>query len=137
MIKRALISVYDKSGLEELARGLEKLDVEIVASGGTATFLEKIGVAVTPVEEVTEVPEMLGGRVKTLHPRIHAAILARRDRPDDQASLDEHAIEPFDLVCVNLYPFEEVVSRKAVGERDRSEERRVGKECRSRWSPYH
>ena len=67
----------------------------------------------TPVEELTEVPELLGGRVKTLHPRIHAAILARRDRADDSAALDEHGIEPFDLVCVNLYPFEEVTSRRA------------------------
>ncbi len=118
MIRRALISVYDKKGLEPFARGLAQLDVELVASGGTASFLEKNGIAVTPVEELTEVPELLGGRVKTLHPRIHAAILARRDRPDDNAALDEHGIEPFDLVCVNLYPFEDVVSRRAVGEQD-------------------
>ena len=118
MIRRALLSVYDKTGLEELARGLEKLEVELVASGGTAAFLEKIGIHVTPVEEVTEVPELLGGRVKTLHPRIHAAILARRDWPDDQASLDEHEIEPFDLVCVNLYPFQQVVARQAVQEKE-------------------
>src|SRR5438876_3236120 len=117
-MKRALISVYDKSGLEEFARGLTQLDVELVASGGTATFLSKLGIPVTPVEDVTEVPELLGGRVKTLHPRIHAAILARRDREDDQASLEEHAIEPFDLVCVNLYPFQDVVARRAVGEQD-------------------
>jgi phosphoribosylaminoimidazolecarboxamide formyltransferase/IMP cyclohydrolase len=117
-MKRALISVYDKSGLEEFARGLTQLDVELVASGGTATFLTKLGIPVTAVEDVTEVPELLGGRVKTLHPRIHAAILARRDREDDQASLAEHAIEPFDLVCVNLYPFQDVVARKGVGEQD-------------------
>jgi len=117
-MKRALISVYDKSGLEEFARGLTQLNVELVASGGTATFLTKLGIPVTPVEDVTEVPELLGGRVKTLHPRIHAAILARRDREDDQASLEEHAIEPFDLVCVNLYPFRDVVARKGVGEQD-------------------
>src|SRR2546423_7617485 len=115
---RALISVYDKGGLEEFARGLAQLDCELVASGGTATFLNKLGIHVTPVEELTEVPELLGGRVKTLHPRIHAAILARRDRPDDNAALDEHDIEPFDLVCVNLYPFQDVVSRRAVGEQD-------------------
>src|SRR5881392_751636 len=115
---RALISVYDKAGLEEFARGLAQLDVELVASGGTATFLNKLGIHVTPVEELTEVPELLGGRVKTLHPRIHAAILARRDRPDDTAALDEHEIEPFDLVCVNLYPFQSVVSRQAVSEQD-------------------
>ncbi len=117
-MKRALISVYDKSGLEEFARGLTQLGVELVASGGTATFLTKLAIPVTPVEDVTEVPELLGGRVKTLHPKIHAAILARRDRPDDQASLAEHAIEPFDLVCVNLYPFQDVVARRAVGEQD-------------------
>ncbi len=118
MIKRALLSVYDKSGLDDLARELEKLGVEIVASGGTASFLQKLGIAVTPVEDVTEVPELLGGRVKTLHPRIHAAILARRDREDDQASLDEHEIEPFDLVCVNLYPFQDVIAKRGVREED-------------------
>ncbi len=115
---RALISVYDKSGLEDFAHGLAQLDIELVASGGTATFLNKLGIHVTPVEELTEVPELLGGRVKTLHPRIHAAILARRDRPDDTAALDEHEIEPFELVCVNLYPFQDIVSRRAVGEQD-------------------
>jgi len=115
---RALLSVYDKTGLDDFARGLAQLDVELVASGGTAAFLHKLGVHATPVEELTEVPELLGGRVKTLHPRIHAAILARRDRADDQAALDEHEIEPFDLVCVNLYPFQEVVSRRAVSESD-------------------
>jgi phosphoribosylaminoimidazolecarboxamide formyltransferase / IMP cyclohydrolase len=118
VIRRALLSVYDKRGLEPFARGLTELDVELVASGGTAAFLEKNGIEVTPVEDLTEVPELLGGRVKTLHPRIHAAILARRDRADDNAALDEHGIEPFDLVCVNLYPFEDVVSRRAVGEHD-------------------
>jgi phosphoribosylaminoimidazolecarboxamide formyltransferase / IMP cyclohydrolase len=126
MIKRALVSVYDKAGLEKFARGLAELDVELVASGGTASFLQKVGIAVTPVEELTEVPELLGGRVKTLHPRIHAAILARRDRADDGAALDEHGIEPFDLVCVNLYPFEDVVSRRAVGEQDAVEMIDVG-----------
>ena len=118
MIERALISVYDKDGLEPFARGLSQLGVELVASGGTAEFLKKVGIAVTPVEELTEMPELLGGRVKTLHPRIHAAILARRDRADDRAALEEHEIAPFDLVCVNLYPFEHVVSRQAVGEQD-------------------
>jgi phosphoribosylaminoimidazolecarboxamide formyltransferase / IMP cyclohydrolase len=103
---RALISVWDKGGLDGLATGLAGLGWELVASGGTATYLEELGLAVTPVEELTEVPELLGGRVKTLHPAVHAGILARRDSADDLAALDEHAIEPFDLVCVNLYPFE-------------------------------
>jgi phosphoribosylaminoimidazolecarboxamide formyltransferase/IMP cyclohydrolase len=107
---RALISVYDKTGLTEFARGLDELGFELVASGGTAAFLESERIAVTPVEEVTAFPELLEGRVKTLHPRIHAGILARRGFDDDLAQLAEHGIEPFDLVCVNLYPFENVVA---------------------------
>ena len=103
---RALISVSDKTGLAEFAGGLSALGFELVASGGTAAFLEEHGLEVTPVESLTEVPEMLGGRVKTLHPSVHAGILARRDREDDAAALADHGIEPFDLVCVNLYPFE-------------------------------
>ena len=110
--------MYDKQGLEEFARGLADLGWELVASGGTATALEDAGLEVERVEEVTEAPEMLGGRVKTLHPRIHAGILARRDRDDDVATLDEHAIRPFDLVCVNLYPFTQVVARHGVREED-------------------
>jgi phosphoribosylaminoimidazolecarboxamide formyltransferase/IMP cyclohydrolase len=102
----------------ELARGLAELGCEVVASGGTAEALEEVGLEVARIEEVTEVPEMLGGRVKTLHPRIHAAILARRDQPGDLAALDELAIEPFDLVCVNLYPFSDVAARHGVREED-------------------
>jgi phosphoribosylaminoimidazolecarboxamide formyltransferase / IMP cyclohydrolase len=105
MIERALLSVYDKRGLKRFASGLSELGIELVASGGTAAYLEEHDVEVTRVEELTEVPELLGGRVKTLHPRIHAGILARRDRDDDLAALAEHAIPAFDLVCVNLYPF--------------------------------
>ena len=118
MIKRALISVHDKSGLDEFAQGLADLGVEIVSSGGTSAYLEEMGIATTRIEEVTQVPELLGGRVKTLHPRIHAAILARRDQPDDLSALEEHEIEPFDLVCVNLYPFRETVARHGVREED-------------------
>lgn len=115
---RALISVYDKTGLVPFARGLNDLGYELVASGRTATDLEGAGLAVTRVERVTGFPEMLGGRVKTLHPRIHAGILARRNAPTDRASLEEHGIEPFDLVCVNLYPFELVADRVGMGEDD-------------------
>jgi phosphoribosylaminoimidazolecarboxamide formyltransferase/IMP cyclohydrolase len=118
VIRRALLSAWDKTGLEEFAHGLAELDVELVASGGTAEFLAERGVEATPVEELTEIPEMLGGRVKTLHPRIHAAILARRDHPDDLAALDDHDIRPFDLVCVGLYPFAQIVSRHGVTEED-------------------
>jgi phosphoribosylaminoimidazolecarboxamide formyltransferase/IMP cyclohydrolase len=114
---RALISVYDKTGLQEFARGLTDVGFELVASGGTADFLEhEVGLDVERVEELTGVAEMLGGRVKTLHPNIHAAILARRDHADDVTTLDDHQIRPFDLVCVNLYPFSEVAGRYGVRE---------------------
>jgi phosphoribosylaminoimidazolecarboxamide formyltransferase/IMP cyclohydrolase len=102
----------------EFARGLQELGVELVASGGTADHLAEHGIAATRIDQLTDVPEMLGGRVKTLHPRIHAAILARRDDPDDLAALDEHGIEPFDLVCVSLYPFSQIVGRHGVTEAD-------------------
>jgi phosphoribosylaminoimidazolecarboxamide formyltransferase / IMP cyclohydrolase len=115
---RALISAYEKSGLTGFARGLAGLGFELVASGGTATFLEDGGLGVTRVEDVTEFPELLEGRVKTLHPRIHAGILARRGFDDDLAQLAEHGIEPFDLVCVNLYPFEQVASRLGMEDED-------------------
>jgi phosphoribosylaminoimidazolecarboxamide formyltransferase/IMP cyclohydrolase len=116
--KRALISVYDKNGLEAFARGLVELGWELVASGDTTQALSSLGLKVTSVEELTKSPEMLGGRVKTLHPSIHVAILARRDREDDVAALSENAIEPFDLVCVNFYPFAKVVARYGVREED-------------------
>ena len=115
---RALISVYDKTGLAEFARGLDELGFEIVASGGTAEFLDASGLAVTRVEELTEFPEILGGRVKTLHPRVHAGILARRGFDNDLSQLAEQEIEPFDLVCVNLYPFEKVVGGLDVADSD-------------------
>jgi phosphoribosylaminoimidazolecarboxamide formyltransferase/IMP cyclohydrolase len=104
--RRALISVYDKAGVDDLARGLAELGWTLVSSGGTAEHLESLGLAVTRVEDLTQSPEMLGGRVKTLHPRVHAGILARRDDAGDMDTLAEHGIEPFDLVCINLYPFE-------------------------------
>jgi phosphoribosylaminoimidazolecarboxamide formyltransferase/IMP cyclohydrolase len=118
VIQRALLSVWDKTGLETFARGLADLGADLVASDGTAAHLEEHGLEVTRVEELTEVPELLEGRVKTLHPRIHAAILARRDREDDLVALDEQAIEPFDLVCVNLYPFAQVARRRGVNEQE-------------------
>jgi phosphoribosylaminoimidazolecarboxamide formyltransferase / IMP cyclohydrolase len=125
-VRRALISVFDKTGLDEFAAGLVELGVELVASGGTAAYISELGLDVTPVDELTDVPELLGGRVKTLHPRIHAAILARRDHDDDLATLGEHGIEPFDLVCVNLYPFAQVAAQKDVREEDAVEMIDVG-----------
>jgi phosphoribosylaminoimidazolecarboxamide formyltransferase / IMP cyclohydrolase len=115
---RALISTYDKTGLNQFARGLDELGWELVASGGTATYLEEVGLKVQRIESLTDSPEMLGGRVKTLHPRIHAGILARRDDENDLATLEEHDIEPFDLVCINLYPFEQVAARRGVTEEE-------------------
>jgi phosphoribosylaminoimidazolecarboxamide formyltransferase / IMP cyclohydrolase len=115
-VPRALLSVWDKSGVDDFARALSELGWELVSSGGTASFLEENGLEVTRVEDVTAAPEMLGGRVKTLHPRIHAGILARRDLPEDVDTLARHEIEPFDLVCVSLYPFASVASRRGVTE---------------------
>jgi phosphoribosylaminoimidazolecarboxamide formyltransferase/IMP cyclohydrolase len=117
-VRRALISVFDKTGLDRFATGLVELGVELVASGGTAAYISELGLSVTPVDALTDVPEMLGGRVKTLHPRIHGAILARRNVLGDIETLEEHGIEPFDLVCVNLYPFAQVAGRKDVREEE-------------------
>jgi phosphoribosylaminoimidazolecarboxamide formyltransferase / IMP cyclohydrolase len=125
-MRRALISVFDKTGLDEFAAGLSELGIELVASGGTAAYISELGLSVTPVDELTDVPEMLGGRVKTLHPRIHAAILARRDLEEDLDALAEYEIEPFDLVCVNLYPFAQVAGRKDVREEEAVEMIDVG-----------
>ncbi|GIG54730.1 bifunctional phosphoribosylaminoimidazolecarboxamide formyltransferase/IMP cyclohydrolase [Demequina activiva] len=112
-VRRALISVYDKTGIEDFARGLADAGVEIVSTGSTAARIAAAGVAVTPVEDVTGFPECLGGRVKTLHPRVHAGILADRRLDTHRAQLDELDIEPFDLVAVNLYPFAATVASGA------------------------
>ncbi|MDN6519492.1 MAG: bifunctional phosphoribosylaminoimidazolecarboxamide formyltransferase/IMP cyclohydrolase [Yaniella sp.] len=112
-VKRALISVYDKSGLAELAQGLSSLGVEIVSTGSTAAMIQAAGVPVTEVSQVTGFPEVLGGRVKTLHPFIHSGVLADKNVPDHMAQLAEHDIAPFDLVVVNLYPFVETVASGA------------------------
>jgi len=112
-VRRALMAVFDKAGIVDLARTLRELGVELVSSGGTATTLRDAGVEVTAVEEVTGFPELLDGRVKTLHPRIHAGILADGRKPSHLHQLEEHGIEPFDLVIVNLYPFRETVASGA------------------------
>jgi phosphoribosylaminoimidazolecarboxamide formyltransferase/IMP cyclohydrolase len=117
-VDRALISVFDKTGLDVFARGLSDLGVEIVASGGTAAYVAELGIDVVPVEELTDFPELLGGRVKTLHPRIHAGILARRGLEADLDELRDHEVRTFDLVCVNLYPFQSVTSKRNIREED-------------------
>jgi phosphoribosylaminoimidazolecarboxamide formyltransferase/IMP cyclohydrolase len=112
-IKRALIGVSDKTGLLELGTGLHAAGVEIISTGGTARTLADAGVPVTPVEQVTGFPESFDGRVKTLHPRVHAGLLADRNRPEHEAQLRELGIAPFDLLVVNLYPFRETVASGA------------------------
>jgi phosphoribosylaminoimidazolecarboxamide formyltransferase / IMP cyclohydrolase len=112
-VRRALLAVYDKSGVVAFARALAELGVALVSSGGTAAALREAGLDVTAVEEVTGFPEMLGGRVKTLHPRIHGGILADRRRKEHVDELEQHGIDPFDLVVVNLYPFRETVASGA------------------------
>jgi len=113
VIRRALISVYDKTGLDELARGLAESGVEIVSTGSTAARIEAAGVSVTAVSDITGFPEFLGGRVKTLHPRVHAGLLADVRNPEHVKQLEELDIAPFDLVVVNLYPFRETVASGA------------------------
>ena len=113
-VERALISVYDKTGLAEFARQLAKMGIEIVSTGGTARFLREAGVAVRDVAELTGSPEMLGGRVKTLHPKVHGGILFRRGNADDRKHVAQSGIAPIDMVVVNLYPFSATAAKKGV-----------------------
>lgn len=110
-MKRALLSVSDKNGVTELGRALTERGWELLSTGGTARALRDAGLDVTDVSDVTRHPEMMDGRVKTLHPAIHAGLLARRDRADDMAALEEHGYGPIDLVAVNLYPFRQTVAK--------------------------
>ncbi len=112
-IRRALISVYDKSGLVELATGLHEAGVDIVSTGSTAKTIADKGIPVTPVEKVTGFPEVLDGRVKTLHPSVHAGLLADLRKPEHAAALEKLGIAAFELVVVNLYPFSETVESGA------------------------
>src|SRR5437773_1959402 len=125
-VARALVSVHDKTGLVDLGRGLAALGIEIVSTGGTARLLRESGVAVREVSEVTGFPEMMAGRVKTLHPKIHGGILARRDVPEHVAAMEEHGIPPIDLVVSSLYPFEATVARPGVTRAEAIEQIDVG-----------
>src|SRR6185295_15338624 len=109
---RALLSVSDKTGIVDLGRGLAARGFEIVSTGGTARSLSDAGLAVTNVSEITGFPEMMDGRVKTLHPAVHGGILARRDHPDDLSAARALGIAPIDLVAVNLYPFARTAARR-------------------------
>src|SRR6266404_9785289 len=113
-IRRALISVSDKTGIVEFARALKGFGVELISTGGTANALREAGIEVLEVSDVTGSPEMMDGRVKTLHPKIHGALLGLRDKPEHVSAMREHHIEPIDMVVVNLYPFKETIKRQDV-----------------------
>lgn len=125
-IKRALISVSDKADLIPFARRLAGHGVQIISTGGTARALTDAGLEVVPIEQYTGYPEMMDGRVKTLHPRVHGGLLALRDKPDHAQAMQEHGIEPIDLVCINLYPFEKTVAKPGVADEEAIEQIDIG-----------
>ena len=125
-VERALLSVFDKTGIVEFARKLAALKIEILSTGGTAKLLREEGVTVKDVSELTGWPEMLGGRVKTLHPKVHGGILFRRKEAGDLAQTAEHKIAPIDLVVVNLYPFEATAAKAGLTSEDLIENIDIG-----------
>ncbi len=125
-IKRALISVSDKTGILDFARELKNFGVEIISTGGTARSLRDAGLEVRDISDVTGFPEMMDGRVKTLHPRVHGGLLALRDNPEHVAAMDQHGIEPIDMVVVNLYPFAETIAREGVTREEAIEQIDIG-----------
>lgn len=133
-IQRALISVSDKTGVVDFARGLAEMGIEILSTGGTAKLLREQNIACRDVSDYTGFPEMMDGRVKTLNPKVHGGILARRDNSGDLASMAEHGILPIDLVCVNLYPFREAVAKEGCTIEDAIENIDIGGPCMVRAS---
>jgi len=125
-VRRALLSVSDKTGLEDFAGGLAELGVELVSTGGTHAKLAAAGLAVREIAEHTGFPEMMDGRIKTLHPKVHGGLLALRDESGHRAAMEEHGIEPIDLVCVNLYPFEATIETEGVERADAIEQIDIG-----------
>jgi phosphoribosylaminoimidazolecarboxamide formyltransferase/IMP cyclohydrolase len=125
-VARALLSVSDKRGVVEFARGLADLGIEIVSTGGTATDLRDAGIPVRSIEDYTGLPEIMDGRVKTLHPKLYAGLLARRDDPTHLTAVEEQGAEPVDLVCVNLYPFERTAAQRGAEDQDVIEQIDVG-----------
>ncbi|MDD4320062.1 MAG: IMP cyclohydrolase [Acidaminococcaceae bacterium] len=125
-IKRALVSVSDKTGVVELAKFLHEIGVEIISTGGTMKAIKEAGIPVTYVSDVTGFPEIMDGRVKTLNPKIHGGILAVRSNPEHMAALAKHDIKPIDLVVVNLYPFEATIAKPNVTEADAIENIDIG-----------
>jgi phosphoribosylaminoimidazolecarboxamide formyltransferase / IMP cyclohydrolase len=125
-IKRVLVSVSDKAGIVDFVRALKLFDIEIISTGGTASVLRGAGIDVVDVAELTGFPEMMDGRVKTLHPRIHGGLLARRDNPEHVAAMQQHGIAPIDMVVVNLYPFAETIRRQGVTREEAIEQIDIG-----------
>ncbi len=125
-IERALISVSDKTAVAEIAHQLVKRGVEIISTGGTAKLLKAEGVPITLIDDYTGFPEMLNGRVKTLHPKVHAGLLALRDNPEHQKTMEEHELPYIDLVIVNLYPFEQTITKENVKFEDAIENIDIG-----------
>jgi phosphoribosylaminoimidazolecarboxamide formyltransferase/IMP cyclohydrolase len=125
-VKRALISVSNKTGVIDFAHSLQSFGIEIISTGGTAKSLREAGIEVRDVSEVTGFPEMMDGRVKTLHPRVHGALLGQRENASHVSAMKEHGIEPIDLVAINLYPFEETISRAGVTEPEAIEQIDIG-----------
>jgi len=125
-MKRALISVSDKTGVVDFSKALVELGFELLSTGGTKKTLEENGVPVTGVDEITGFPEILEGRVKTLHPMIHGGLLAKRNSDDHMKQLDEQGIKPIDVVCVNLYPFQQTIAKPDVTPEDAIENIDIG-----------
>lgn len=126
MKRRALVSVSDKTGLVDFVKGLQELGWEIIATGGTQKLLDSNGVKTIGISEVTGFPEICDGRVKTLHPKVHGGILARRDTPEHMQTLKENGIETIELVCVNLYPFKQTIAKPDVTMEDAIENIDIG-----------
>ncbi len=125
-IRRALLSVSDKTGIVEFASSLASYDTQLISTGGTAKVLQDAGLTVIDVATITGYPEMLDGRVKTLHPSVHGALLGVRDKPTHLSAMEEHSIEPIDLICIDLYPFEQTVSKDGVTDEEAIEQIDIG-----------
>ena len=125
-IKRAVVSVSDKTGIIDFVRALKEFGVEIISTGGTAKTLREAGLQVIDISDITGFPEMMDGRVKTLHPRVHGGLLALRDNPEHVAAMSEHDIQPIDMVVVNLYPFAETIRRDGVTREEAIEQIDIG-----------
>ncbi|MGE1063630.1 IMP cyclohydrolase [Megasphaera paucivorans] len=133
-VKRALVSVSDKTGVVALGKALTDMGIEIISTGGTMHALKEAGIPVMAVQDVTGFPEMMGGRVKTLHPKIHGGILAIRDNPDHVQAMKEHGIVGIDLVVVNLYPFQQTIAKPGVTLPEAIENIDIGGPCMVRAS---